>query len=366
MQEDRKLQPKHQENEVDLGVFFDLLGKIVKKIGSAFKAVFLYIFEFFLIILLFIKRKIIWLAIGALIGLGFGLYRYATEGPSYHSEMVVRTNFKSSRLLYNKIDYYNSLIKENRVADLSVVFGLSKQEAQKLIRFEIAPVDDDVEAAKLYKSTFLDDRRADMRGADTLWAKTMKFEEFKEQLSSYDYPLHEITLYSSQADVYPKVEQGILRSFADNKVLEQVKQATVNMLQNEEDILQRSLSGLDSLRHAYNKKISEGRGAGTSGANSLFVSDNNPSNPEIDLYDKELIFKDELIKVKVRAIDQQNILQVYSGFNPTGTKSAGFKQDFFRFTWIGFLIVFVGLLFSEVYKYLDRIDQKRKLARTEA
>src|SRR5687768_9973909 len=102
MQEDIKTNKSGQEkeSELDLGVFFSLIGKIIRGIVGIFKAFFLLLFNGLISILLFIKRKLIWFMIGGLIGFGFGLYRYLSKGPSYFSDIYVRANFESSRLLY--------------------------------------------------------------------------------------------------------------------------------------------------------------------------------------------------------------------------------------------------------------------------
>src|SRR2546423_3173528 len=208
MQENYKSEPKTQESEIDLGVFFNLVGKIFYKIGSVIKLLFLTLFQFILAILIFVKRKILWLGLGALIGLGIGVYEYVSKGPAYSSEMIVRSNFESTSLLYNQIDYFNSLIKQNRYKELSSVFNISENESSRLIEFAITPVDDDIEAAKLYRNTFLDYRRFGLNGIDTFWRKTMKFNDFKRELRPSDFPLQKIKLYSSNPDVYQKVQLG--------------------------------------------------------------------------------------------------------------------------------------------------------------
>jgi hypothetical protein len=365
MQEDLKANnPKQkQENELDLGVFFNLIGKVVRGIGRLFKGFFILLFEGLISLLLFIKRKLIWLVIGGLIGFGFGLYQYLTKGPTYFSDLYVRANFESTRLLYNQIDYYNSLIKENRFVDLAIIFKLPIKDVQKLNRFEISPVDNDLEAAKLYRNTFLQQvRTSNTSLIDTQWAKTIKFKDFKENLEAYDYPLQKIRLYSSLSDVYNKVESGLVASVNGNKDFQQVREGMLQIFRNEQEILNRSLLGLDSLRTAYNKNLTEMASVARTSGTGIVVTDKNLRSPEIDLYDKELLVKDELINAKKRAIEQQDILQANASFSPVGTKRAEVNQDFFKYAWWGLLISFVILISIEFYKYLDKMDNRRKLS----
>lgn len=359
MQEDNKSQPKLQENEVDLGVFFTLIGRIVKKITDALNSLLIYLSEVLLQALIFLKRKIIWLALGFLIGLGFGLKEYFSNGTSYYSDMTVRSNFESARLLHNQIAYFNSLIKQHRSKDLAALFNISEQEAAKLISFEISPVSNDIEAAKLYKHTFLDDRRS--KNPDSLWNKTINFTQFKATLSSYDYPLQEIRLYSYSPDVYTRIQDGIVRAVNNDKTLQTLKAGTANMLLEEEHLLNKSLQGLDSLRQAYYKRI-ELTSTRSGEGNNFYLSGREADNPEIELYDKELIFKDELIRVKQQSMDQQYILMVSAAFNPTGTKVYSLQQDFMRMALWGLLISLIILVSIELYKLLDKIDRQRRVA----
>jgi hypothetical protein len=369
MQEDVKTnKPKQeQERELDLGIFFSLIGKIIRGIIRVVKAFFLLFFDGIISILLFIKRKLIWLVIGGLIGFGFGLYRYLTKGPSYFSDLYVRANFESSRLLYNQIDYYNALIKEDRFAELATDFKLPLSNAKQLIRFEISPVDNDLEAAKLYRSTFLQHLRTPNSNIpnsnliDTQWAKTMKFKDFKESLEPYDFPLQKIRLYSSNSNVYNKVEAGMISSINNHRDFQRVKQGMIQIFKNEEEILNRSLLGLDSLRMAYNKNLIEMASVAKTTGTGIVVTDKTLRTPEIDLYDKELIVKDELMDAKKRAVEQQDILQVNASFSPVGTKRAGVNQDFFKYAWWGLLISFAILVLIDFYKYLDKIDNRKKL-----
>jgi len=358
MQTDNKQQSKPQENEVDLGVFLTVMARIFKKISSLVNLIFLSLSEFLLLFLLFIKRRLLWLTLGFLLGLVFGLQQYFSKGPSYYSDMVVRSNFESARLLYNQIDYFNSLIKETRPKDLSAIFHIPENDAARLIKFEIIPVDDEIEAAKLYRNTFLEYKRSSIHGVDTIWTRTMRFYDFKKSLKPYDFPLQQITLYSRSSDVFSKVQEGVIAAINTNKVFQTIKDSSKKILQAEEYLLNHSLQGLDSLRLAYNKRIGSISTAKSEG-NSVVFSDKDLRNPEIDLYDKELIFKDELLSVRRKAIEQQDILQVHSDFNHTGTKTSSFNQGFIKPALLGLLISFVILLGIAAYKSLDVIEKKK-------
>ena len=140
--------PGQSNNEVDLGVFFLMISRVMQKIARFFRILLMGIFDAIIGIILLIKANWIILLIAGLAGLGFGLYTDFSQGAKYYSDMTVKTNFGSSRLLYQKIDLYNAMIKEKKVQELSKLFQISETEARKLKSFSIEPIKDALESAK--------------------------------------------------------------------------------------------------------------------------------------------------------------------------------------------------------------------------
>jgi len=361
MQDNIKPSGTNKEDEIDLGVFFNLIGIIISRINKTIKNFFVGIFQFLLLFLLFLKRKFLWLVLGALIGFATGLFFYIKKGPTYSSEMIVRANFESSRVIYNQVNYFNSLIKENRIDILKRILKISEKEAASLVSFSVSPVKDNLEVARLYKSTFLESpkRREKESLRDSLWSKTVKFEKFKEELEPYDYPLQKIKLLSTDPFVFQSISKSVINNINSNDVIQDVKNNTLAIYNEEISLLNRALSGLDSLRQVYNKRISGNGLGGFDKSSSIVVSENQLRNPEVELFDKELILKDELIEAKRSSLEQQEIIRVISDFNVSGTKQSSFEQDFFKFTWIGLAISFGFLLIIELLKFLRRVEQSK-------
>jgi hypothetical protein len=360
-QADIKKQESEKEKEVDLGAFFTIAGRTVRKIGTSLAEVFDFIYIIIINFLLFIKRNLIWLALSAILGFSFGFYKYNHTGPSYYADMTVSTNFESSRLLYQKIDYFNALIREGKRQELSTIFNINEQDAGRLISFDIKPVDDPLQQAKLYKDNFLNYKHNGIAGADTNWIKTLKYDDFIRKLTKYDYPLHTIRLYSKNASIYPKIQQGILKQMQENETLRYSQSANTEIFKKEEEILSSSLSGLDSLRKAYNKKIMSTNATGSRETSGIIVGQQGSLQlhaPEIELYDKELALKDELIDVKRRSIEKNNIIQVYSDFNNVGTRVSKLREDFIIYTEVALLAALILLLLVRLYRFLDSIEDK--------
>src|SRR5690606_13811694 len=172
-------------------------------------------------------------------------------------------------------------------------------------------------------------------------------------------PLQRVRVYSHSPEIYRSIQQGLIRNLEQNKNLLALHDKFRNVLEEEEALLTRSLAGLDSLRTAYYKSIASGKAKGE-GSNVVLGSNNkNFSNPEIELYDKEMQLKDALTDIRNKLIEQQTAFRITSDINARGTKVSGYNQDFFKYAWIGLLISFFLVLLIECYRFLDRMDKKQ-------
>ncbi|MDB9771067.1 hypothetical protein OAB31_02575, partial [Polaribacter sp.] len=131
--------PQNNE-EVDLGSLFVIIGKgfsnFFNFIGNFFKDVF----HFIISILLFLKQHILPIGIAGTLGFLLGVFLELKNPKRYSSDLVLQTNFKSSRQLYDNIDFYNSLVKQKDTLGLEQTFGLDKQAAASLKKFTITPI----------------------------------------------------------------------------------------------------------------------------------------------------------------------------------------------------------------------------------
>jgi len=362
MDNQRTRQPEQQDKDLDLAALLSLIGRGIGRLFRGIGSFFVFLFNCLILLLLFIKRKFIFLLIAGVLAFAFGLITYYSTGPLYYSEMLVRTNFESSRLLYNKIRYFNALIREGRSKELSQVFGITENEAKQLNSFLIEPVSDELEKARIYKDEFLSHDRSTNFSLDTMWSKTIKYKDFKESLTTFDYPFHEIRLISSTSTVFGKVTDGIVKSVTENSTLKAVKSATHILLKQQEQIITSSLSSLDSLKEAYNKRITSSAMSGKGEGQNFIFSDRDSRNPEIDVYDKELLLKDELGSIKRKQMEQSEIIQVYSEFNEVGTPFSMFRQPFIKLPVYAIAGAFIILVLIEFIRSLNNIERNKKAA----
>ncbi|MEN8856686.1 MAG: hypothetical protein ABF260_01280, partial [Flavobacteriaceae bacterium] len=97
---------KTNEEEVDLGSLFIIIGNGFKKLFNFIGSVFKGLFHFLISILIFLKDNIVKIGIAAFIGFAIGVFLQVKSADKYESQMLVQPNFKSANQLYNNISYY--------------------------------------------------------------------------------------------------------------------------------------------------------------------------------------------------------------------------------------------------------------------
>lgn len=352
-------QDTNTEKELDLGILMAYISAFFKKLLFAVIQFFVILSEGFFAFLLFIKRNLVWLIIGVLLGAGISLYFYFKNGPLYKTTMVVRTNFESSRLLYNKIEYLNSLLKNYNTKQVAAILNISAEEAGNIGWFSIEPVQDEIQQLTLYKNFFY--RIPELSGnRDSIFSRTISYQQFKKQLTPYNFPLHQITLNTSrQEGNFSGIGQALVAMMNENKTLRHTNDVIQSLYKDQEAIVTKSLQGLDSLRQAYYNRISSGYPPGTGESRNLILSETPQKVPELDLYDKELQLKNELTNIRINSTTEQGIVQVIADFNNATDKKPFFEQVFSWMTYFPVIIIFIILAGIEFLKLLNRIEKKK-------
>jgi hypothetical protein len=343
--------------DLDLGYFLTATGR---KLSSFFRSVgngLDSLGEGVLALLFFIRKHIIWLLLGTVVGLGYGIYQHTQTGFRYTASMTVKTNFNSSRALYNVIDYLNALVSNGNTTQLASIFGISKQEAGQLMHFSADHIESEMITAEMYRQKFLEFRRNERVRQDTFWSRTVKYTDFKRSLTGFDFPLHEVTLISTNPVIFPRVQNGVISLASSNKFLQQLKNSAQTTYKEEESLLIGSLESLDSLRASYTQRIQKTPipgGAGTSV--TVTEQTQGAQTPELQLYDKMLELKDELRDTRTSAVTESEIIEIIAPFNGVGTRVGFLRQTISRFAITGFLIALLIIVGVLLYKSIGNLE----------
>ena len=357
--------PSGTENDSDAYV-----GLLLYKTGASIKRLFVGIGRIFYVLgkaiadfVMFLFRNLLWLVLGTLIGLGYGAYRISKEGNKFASELTIKTNFNSSRTLYSTIEYLNALIGGQNLQELSGLFKITKGEARQLVSFTTAPVKSEMITAGMYRDQFIQYDRTFRSKQDTFWLHTVTYDDFKENLTNYDYPYHQVTAISTNPLVFPKLQTGLIAYVSNNKLLQETKQRQVLSNKEEETLLAASIKTIDTLRKAYSTRIASGQLPSTVPGNQITMMDHAPETkiPELEVYDKMLELQDELKKSRKRSLTENEIVEVISSFVPVGRQLSIFQQNTARYAVIGFIFSFLIITGITSLKYYRNPKKDAKL-----
>jgi hypothetical protein len=360
--ENQEKRVSHADNDMDLGSAMLIIGRGFKSIGRFFANIFTAFVNFILYFLLFLKRRLWWLIGALVIGLALGTYLNKVNGTMYYSVMTARYNFGSTRALYNTVDYLNALIGERRLAEIGKILSISPEEARSVKFFSAHPLQDEKIIADLYNDYYLTSDRSFHIRTDTFWTRTIRYKDFKDGLTKYDLPVHQLIAYSNRSDIFPKIQNGLINAIVGNGSLKKNEEISKKIQEEDEQMLVSSIQGLDTLRMVYNERLRKIENDPETGATNLTLLDKatQKQNPELELYDKFLQFKDELKAVRRNTLKNQEIVQVSASFNPVGKKLSILRQSVVTTTARIVVLVLVILLFVELYIALGSYEKKKK------
>lgn len=347
-------------DEVDLGT---LLYKASRSVRSGVQAIGYLcgqLLASFLLLLLFLLRNMVWILAGTIIGFVYGAFRTKATGFRYYSESTLKTNVYSARALYQSIDYYNALASSGATDELAKIFDISPQQAATLYSFSAEPEESEIVRTEMYRQK-IREHRLSASGVDTSWAHLINYNEFVKSITKLDYPLHTVTVVSSDPRIFGRLNNGLVKGIASNSFLQSLQ--TQQNLANADDqrIVNATLQGLDSLRRAYNVRLARGLETTSPATQLALINSNGKSHspPELEVYDKMLFMADALRSSRVAAVMEKNAVEAVTPFNSVGQQISFFRQSLSHYALIGFCSSMIVLLGVALYRWLQGFESRR-------
>jgi len=336
---------QNNEEEVDLGSLFIIIGNGFKKLFNFIGGVFKGLFHFFILILLFIKENLIKFFIAAVIGAGIGGYKEYDKETSYGSDMLLQPNFKSTKQLYDNVNYYNDLVKQEQYQELSKVFELDTTEAKSIRGFEVTPIVSENDILENYDKLIL--------SIDTLSAKSYSFLKFKKAFTEYDYKLHQVHVEATNNKVFSKLGDVIITSITDNEYFSRVKKITRESLYRTDSLLRQNLNQVDSLRQVYMRVMLEEAKKESPGTNIDFGGDEKISK-ELELFKTSREVNFDLRRVAEDISEKTEVINVISNFQAVGYVNKGLTNNsIFIFATLAVLLTAAIILLLKLNKFLE-------------
>ena len=336
---------KNNEDEVDLGALFLIIGKGFSKFFNFIGSIFKGIFHSVIVVLLFIKKNIIIIAIGGIVGGVAGGFLESNSPELYGSEMLVKPNFESSKLLYSNINFYNDLIKQKDTASIQKTFGITKLEAGSLKKITIEPVVSDYDIVESY-DRFVSE-------VDTTTIKSYQFEEFKTSFTEFDYKIHKIEAISENNNIFSKLEKTIITSVENNIYFKRLKEYTYENLKTTDTLIKKSIAQIDSLQKTIMlSTVTSSKNP--KGGTNIDLGSQNSKPKEVELLESNRRLVNDLQRIVEDKSEKNVVINIVSGFKSVGYKVTGVTKNYiFLLGSLGILFMILILLLKQLNTYLN-------------
>ena len=342
---------KNNEEEVDLGSLFVIIGKgfsnFFNFIGNIFKG----IFHYFISILIFLKENFVLIGSGALVGLVAGFILELNSTDTFESSMLVAPNFKSAQQLYNNVNYYNDLVKQKDTARIQKTFNLDKETAASLKKFSIKPIVNENDIINAYNDFVLE--------VDTATVSSYTFNTFKATFTGLDYKVHEIHVISEKNNVFNKLSDAILSSVVENKYFNRVKKLSNENLDRIDVMYRENLLQIDSLRRVYMQVMLAESKKESTGTNIDLGSEKNTTK-ELELFDTNRKINKDIQKITVDKSQNYEVINLLSNFQPIGSEIKGVIQNkAAQLAALGAVLMILLLSLIKINKYLVHFKKQK-------
>lgn len=302
--------------EVDLIVFFNLIGGAMAKVFAFLANIVKFVFSTIIyVIKQFIKN---WKLIAAtmLVAGVIGFFLEKAKPVVYSSEMLVRPHFDSKFQLITNVSYFNALIASKDHKALSAIFKIDTKAVKNIKGFTINPGPETENDKILQYESFISK-------LDSVRAQGITFTDYIDNRSIYSGNLFLITAEASQKNIFKTLEEGLSTSFTNQysaNIMQ--KRDSINAIKKENVLA--NLRNVDSLKRVYIAVLRDESQSSDKqlrlGDIDISVSQDKTSTREYELLDKEMALRNELRKLEEEKIQEDVFFDVVSSFQLVGNR----------------------------------------------
>jgi len=350
MSENTQEKNSHTKNdkseEIDLIIFFNLIGNFLSRIIDFFRSIFRSILSFFVFILraLIDNFKIISVVIIITAIIGYGLEKLSPK--TYESSMLVKPYFDSKYQLVKNIEYFNALLSNNEYDAFSKIFDISEEDAKKIVSFDIdIGPESENDKVKEYDEY--------LKSLDSVRAQEISYDDFIENRDIFSSNFFEISVESKKKDIFKKLELGLNSSFENTYSEKKMKKRDSLIYIQKHNILA-SIESVDSLQKVYIRVLEE---ESKSKSQKIGIGEGFSIEPaesktrEFELLNKELELRKQLRILDEQKVEEDVFFDTVSGFQEIGSISKNIYQ---RYSIMFPLLSFFGLCLIYLTKIIIR------------
>jgi len=344
---------RNNQEDMDLGVLFNLLRKLFNNIAKVILWIFKSIFNIIIAFLIYIKKHFLKFLIAAILGASLGaIHQFYFKKTLYSSSMTVQANYQSIIQLYKDIEYCDGLVKEKDIRSLSAFFKIDSIDAASIKKISVIPYTNDNQIVIAYNDF--------VSKLDSNTIKNIDFKKFSQNIPKEEFQLHIVNIESTNRTLFGKLEKPIINSLAQNPYYSKMLQTELNNLKSQENVLNISMTELDSLRQFY-KEIALNESKKEVGSTSFYLGNKESDNKEIVVFDKYIKANIDLVDVRSEMNLKNEIINVVSSFNISGAKVKGIFRNSIVIGFLGgILLVLIYLFLFESNRFLVTYEKNLK------
>ena len=337
-----------QNEEIDLGVLFNSIGKGISAIVTFIGNVIMTILNGLAAYAVFVRTRIVIFALACGLGLLAGIALDMMLPKKFVASATLEPHFDSARQLYSNVAYLNDLAEQQDTLQLASFFGIDPSEAAEIMTIEIAPLTTKAAQLKEYNDYYIE--------LDSIVAEETNFKEFTKGLKKHDNRIHMVKVQSSNQTIFPRLLDPILNSVAEIAYFRKKQATELQNLELSDSITQVSIVQTDSLLALFEKvRIIEAKRELSNGTN-LYMSERAENNTEISLLNRKITLSKELEQIRTDKLRAQQVIDVVSSFPEYGYIDTSLIKNK---KFIGLVLGFAVINLFYLILYLDRFLMSR-------
>ncbi len=336
-----------QEEEVDLGNLFIVIGKGIKNFFTFIGNILKSIFHYFILALIFLRNHTLKLGLSLLIGFIVGFILHKMEPRSYVSNLIIETNYGSGIQLYKQIDYLNDLVKKKDSISLAQALGINTKDAAQISSIKVTAYQPEKNLYKAY-DTYL-------QKTDTIYTRGFEFGDFKNRTAKYDLRYHIIQVNSKSKTVFTELSPSLIR-LVENDYYKTVKNLKIDELNQKLKVLNKNLIEIDSLRKTY-KEVALKEAENRSGTSTIEIAntDNKKEENDIKLFGITQNLLEQINETNQDYLRKYHVINIISDFDKAGVPDKNIThKKYFQFAVLFFGLMLGWILLGQLNGFLDR------------
>ncbi|MFD1062584.1 hypothetical protein ACFQ1Q_04940 [Winogradskyella litorisediminis] len=360
--------PNSQNDEVDLGQLFKMIGRAFQKIGDLFSKLFSFLMfvvgKLIVFLLLFVNIFIKHIVIIGLIGVVGFVIPYLLDKKSkktYTASMLVSQNYSTGKVLYANIERYNDLAADGDSISLSRELNVDIEKAKNFTEFTIKGLRN--------RNQILEEYTLYIKEMDSIDKPT--FKEYFENVDLSSSALQSITVNSIAPEVYENLSKTIINAINKNNYFVKEKEETILNLKNNIKLTKESIVKTDSLQKKYfeilNKYYTGVQDPSNTKQGSLNLNLTNNkekiNTKEFELFQIQEQNRQKLNDLQAQLEKKQEIVELQKDFESPTLVESKYKDLKINLPFILMLIATLFFVFKKLNlnSYIKEYGSKEKL-----